>query len=163
TVGAELSQILGIPLFHNHVAVDATLTLFPFGTPEFRKVRAAIWLTFFAEAAASGRSFIFTFSPESTVDPALIEQMVRSVEERDGKVLFIDLKCSRETILRRLGSEGRAKFGKLTDSVLYQKLEAEGAFKFPSLPEPLLTINTDEVSPSAAAGHIAAFLHDRLG
>ena len=52
TVGSRLSEITGLPLFHNHLAVDAAKSLFGFGTSLFNNVRAAIWRTAFEEAAA---------------------------------------------------------------------------------------------------------------
>ena len=163
TVGTQLSALLGIPLFHNHLAVDTALTLFPFGTPEFRRVRAAIWLACFAEAAAAGRSFIFTFNPESTVEPSLIDQMVHSVTARQGDVFFVELRCSRDTILRRLGNESRARFGKLTDPAIYEALEAHDAFAFPTLPKAIVSIDTEQCSPMAAASRIAEVLKVRAG
>ena len=163
TVGMQLSSLLGIPLFHNHLAVDTALTLFPFGTPRFRRVRAAIWLACFAEAALAGRSFIFTFSPESTVEPSLIDQMVHPVTERGGSVFFVELRCSRDTILRRLSNESRAKFGKLTDPATYRTLEAQDAFAFPSLPESMASIDTETYSPMATAARIAELLKAQAG
>ena len=163
TVGTELSSLMGIPLLHNHLAVDLALTLFPFGTPAFRRIRAAIWLNCFTEAALAERSFIFTFNPESTVEPELIDQMVHSVTERGGKVFFVELTCSRETILRRLGSESRARFGKLTDPALYETLEAQNVFAFPPLPAPLASIDTDKFPPAAAAARIAELLRAQTG
>jgi hypothetical protein len=163
TVGMQLSSLLGIPLFHNHLAVDTALTLFPFGTPAFRRVRAAIWLASFAEAAAAERSFIFTFSPESTVEPRLIDEMVRSVTDRNGNVFFVELRCSRDATLRRLGNESRAKFGKLTDSAVYIALESQNAFAFPPLPKPIASIDTETVSPMEGASRIAELLKVQAG
>lgn len=160
TIGTRLSELTGLPLFHNHLAVDAALCLFPYGTTSFKKVRAAVWLTVFAEAAASDRSFIFTFSPEATVEPSLIQEMRRSVEERGGKVHFIELHCSRETSLQRLGNASRAKFRKLTDESLYKTLEEQGGFAFPPLPPPLISISTDELEPDEAAQRIALALKE---
>ena len=37
TVGKVLSALLGVPLFHNHLAVDLARSLFEFGTPGFVK------------------------------------------------------------------------------------------------------------------------------
>jgi hypothetical protein len=160
TIGAHLSGITGLPLFHNHLAVDAALTLFPFGSDSFKKMRAAIWLTAFSEAAESGQSFIFTFSPESTVEPSLIEQMTQAVVVRGGKVVFIELSCSREAILERLGSESRAKFKKLTNPDLFEQIEGQGGFAFPPLPKSILSINTEHVSPQVAAQSIAQALSE---
>lgn len=158
TVGERLSARTGLPLFHNHLAVDAAKSLFEFGTPGFRNLRAAIWQTAFAEAAAAGRSFIFTFHPEASVDPGLIARLLQSVREAGGQVFFVELRCATATLLQRLANPSRAKFGKLTDRQLFQALERQGAFAFPALPEALLHIDTDEHAPEAAAALIAGAL-----
>src|SRR5262245_1108866 len=158
TIGAHLSSLTGLPLFHNHLAVDPAVTLFPFGTEPFKKLRAAIWLTAFAEAAESGQSFIFTFSPESSVEPGLIEQMIQSVVARGGKIAFVELQCSREETLRRLGGKDRARFRKLLDVDVFLQAEERGVFAFPPLPKPLLTINTEQLAPEQAARAISQAL-----
>lgn len=104
TIGSQLSQLTGLPLFHNHLAVDAALSLFEFGTQGFRNVRAAVWRTAFQEAARSGRSFIFTFQPEASVEPLLITELVESIEAAGGVVVFVELQCPREVVLGRLGN-----------------------------------------------------------
>lgn len=151
TVGVRLSALTKLPLFHNHLAVDAALSLFSFGTPEFSRLRAAIWRAAFEEAAQSDRSFIFTFNPESSVSPGLIEELCAIVEASGGKVHFVQLTCSRETILARLGNASRAKFGKLTDPGLFKEIEARGAFHFPALPQATVIVDTDQHDAETAA------------
>ena len=155
TIGSHLSKVTGLPLFHNHLAVDAAKSLFAFGTTSFNKLRSTIWRTAFEEAAASNQSFIFTFHPEASVDPSLIEDLRQSIYRHNGRVHFIELVCSRDSILQRLGEAGRSKFGKLSDAELYRRLESGGAFDFPPLPAPLLVVNSDDLSPVAAAERIA--------
>ena len=156
TVGTHLSATTGLPLFHNHLAVDAAKALFAFGSPPFNALRAAIWRAAFTEATASRRSFIFTFHPEATVDPALIGELTGIVAAGGGQVDFVALTCSRATVLQRLANAGRAQFGKLTDAGLYAAIEAQGGFEFPALPPPLLVIDTDEVGAEEAARQIAS-------
>ena len=156
TIGKHLSQMTGLPLFHNHLAVDAAKSLFAFGTPSFNRLRATVWRTAFEEAATANKSFIFTFHPEASVDPALIEDLCQSVYSRGGRVHFIELVCSRDTILQRLGEGNRSSFGKLTDAKLYRTIESEGGFDFPPLPKSLLVVNTDEIGPVDAAEKIAS-------
>ncbi len=158
TVGKALSRLTGLPLFHNHFAVDAALSLFPFGDPSFLRLRAGIWQTAFEEAARRGQGFIFTFQPEATVDPGLIPALCRPVEAAGGQVHFVRLTCPREAIMDRLGSPDRKAFGKLTDPALYEQLERQGAFAFPDLPTPRLILDTGELSPEAAAQRIASTL-----
>lgn len=38
TVGMELSDLTGIPLFHNHASIEAVLPVFEFGTPAFNRL-----------------------------------------------------------------------------------------------------------------------------
>jgi len=160
TIGSQLSRLTGLPLFHNHLAVDTALSLFEFGTQEFKNLRASIWRATFQEAARSSRSFIFTFHPEASVEPALITELVDLIEATGGTVLFVELVCGHETTLERLGNASREKFRKLTDANLYRRLEEQGAFRFPPLPNPLVRIDTDLLTPEAAANRIAQAIED---
>jgi hypothetical protein len=150
-----------LPLFHNHLAVDAALALFEFGTQGFKNVRSAVCRAAFKEAARSGRSFIFTFHPEASVEPLLITELVASIESAGGIVVFIELQCTRAVVLERLGNSSRASFKKLTDPNLYRILEAQGAFTFPQLPAPLLIVDTSELPADAAANKIATAIQNR--
>ena len=156
TVGTHLSATTGLPLFHNHLAVDAARALFAFGSAPFIALRAAIWRDAFAEATASRLSFIFTFHPEASVDPALIGELTRIVAAGSGHVDFVELTCSRATVLQRLANAGRSQFGKLTDAGQYAAIVARGGFVFPALPPPLLVVDTDEVAAEDAARQIAS-------
>ena len=155
TIGSRLSEMTGLPLFHNHLAVDAAKALFDFGSAPFKKMRATIWHTAFSSAAAAGRSFIFTFHPEASVEPELIDALTRAVESAGGRVFFVELTCSRETVLARLANENRTKFGKLTDPELYRQIEESGGFSFLALPSALVTVDTDNTSADEAARKIA--------
>jgi hypothetical protein len=161
TIGTRLAERSGLPLFHNHLAVDAARALFEFGTPPFKALRATIWRAAFAEAATARRSFIFTFHPEASVDRALVDELVATIEAVGGEVLFVALACSEQSVLARLGNPSRAAFGKLTDASLYMALEREGAFAFPALPPAWLVLDTDRLDPDAAATTIIAALARR--
>ena len=154
TIGSILSQKSGLPLFHNHLTVDLVGTLFDFGDASFIKLREAIWLSAFREAAKANRSFIFTFHPEATVAMETIQQLRTIVESAGGTIHFVELCCSKEALLARLGNESRGKFGKLQDTTLYQQIDREGGFDFPSLPEARITIDTERLSADEAASAI---------
>ena len=153
TVAAALQGRSGLPLFHNHLAVDAALSLFEFGSPPFVRLRELIWLGAFA-----GRSFIFTVHPEASVPSSFIERATAVIEKEGGRVLFVALTCSEEVIESRIEEVSRQGFRKLTSVALYRSLRDRGAFHFPSLPNPDVTIATDTVSPEAAADRILALL-----
>lgn len=163
TIGKLLAGRTGLPLFHNHLAVDLALTMFPFGSPGFVRLRAQLWRVAFEEAVAAQRSFIFTFNPEATVDPQLIEELRAIVERGGGRMLFVELSCPRETILERLGNESRGVFGKLTDRALYEQIERQRGFDFPPLPAPVLCLDTATLSAEQAAERIAIAIGDTTG
>ena len=158
TIGSLISQRRGIPLFHNHLTVDLVKTLFSFGTKPFADLRAQIWRASFSQAAMAKTSFVFTFNPESTVDPALIEELQNVVEEYGGKVFFVELLCSDAEVVRRIGNNSRAKFGKLLDADVYREFKETGGFDFPALPEPMVVIDTERNTPDQAATAINAQL-----
>lgn len=158
TIGALLAARTGLPLFHNHLTVDLAASLFPFGDPEFARLRAEVWLAAFRAAARAQRSFIFTFNPEASVAPETVHEMAEIVRSSGGDVRYVELRCDERSILDRLGNADRAAFGKLIDRALYARIRASGGFDFPALPEPALIIDTDAVSPEGAVDVIVARL-----
>ena len=151
TIGRKVSEQLGIPLFHNHLTVDLVKTLFDFGTEPFKTLRANIWHAAFQQASEHKRSFVFTFNPESTVAPELVDELDETVRSHGGVMLYVELKCSDEEVMRRIDSPSRHEFGKLTDAKLYQSFKSEGGFDFPALPKPLIEVDTEVVQPVSAA------------
>jgi len=151
TIGNLVSARLGVPLFHNHLTVDLAGTLFEFGTPAFRQLRAEIWKSSFRAAASEQRSFVFTFTPDRTVDPSLLNELSDIVSCGQGHIHYIELRCEDAEIERRIGSPGRRRCGKLIDPDVYREVKASGGFQFPDLPEPLVSIDTESVTPDEAA------------
>ncbi|MFT5196461.1 MAG: chloramphenicol 3-O-phosphotransferase [Candidatus Promineifilaceae bacterium] len=162
TVAKALSKLTDLPLFHNHLCVDLTTSLFDFGTEPFIRLRERVWLGAFEEAAIAGRSLVFTFAPESTVNPSFIERCKKVVEEHEGQVHFIELTCPEEEIEARIENSNRSKFGKLNSIEFYRQLKANGAFTFPELPSPLVSISSHTHTPQEVARIIKEHL-DALG
>lgn len=154
TVAKELQKLSGLPIHHNHFAVDAALSLFQFGSDSFIRLREQYWKAAFTEATHSGQSFIFTFAPEATVRRTLIDELVKIIELSGGRVLFVELVCDEEEIERRIVSSDRSSHGKLTSLEEYRKYRELGAFKFPAMPVPLITLGTSELSANAVAAKI---------
>ena len=44
TTARELERLVGYPVFHNHLIVDALTAVFPFGTEPFVRLREEFWL-----------------------------------------------------------------------------------------------------------------------
>jgi hypothetical protein len=158
TVARELARLTALPLFHNHLVVDAVAALFPFGSAPFVRLREETWLAAFREAAEADRSLIFTFAPECTVRPEFIAQTIETIESRGGHVNFVSLTCALDELERRVEAPSRAEFGKLASKAVFRKLQSSGAFEFPPLPDSGLTLDTGALAPEAAAAQIRDFL-----
>ncbi|CAN7544115.1 shikimate kinase [Phenylobacterium sp. LjRoot225] len=156
TVGRELAAITGLPLFHNHLVVDAVGAVFPFGTEPFVCLREEIWLRVIGEAARAGRSLIFTFAPESTVDPAFPLRLRELVEGAGGAVLFVALDVSLDQQEQRLVDPSRAQFGKLRSIEMLRSLRDDFTRCMRDMPAPDLAIDTAVLTPREAAEQIAS-------
>lgn len=160
TVARELAALTGLPLFHNHLAVDLLTSVFPFGTPAFVELRERIWLDVFGEAARRGISLIFTFAPERTVRTTFVAEAERAVAEHGGRVRFVALTCPPEALERRVTDPTRAAFGKLRSLEQFRELDRAGAFAYPALPA-ALTVDTGNRTPREAALLIRDLLEQR--
>ena len=156
TIATALHTRTGWALHHNHLAVDAALSLHPFGSEGFVHLRAAIWRASFQSAACHAVPFIFTFAPERTVANTLIDELELDISSRGGRVHFVQLTCAEPEIERRITAADRGRHGKLTDLATYRALRADGAFSAPRIPAPLLSIASDAMSPAEAAARIEA-------
>ena len=150
TVARELAVLTGLPLFHNHLVVDALLAVFPFGSKPFVELREAIWLDVFRAAAAERRSLIFTFHPEVSVAPDFPQRAVALVEAAGGQVDFVALRCAPDVADARVEDASRQASGKLSSRALRRELEASGAFAYPPIPA-AIEVDTGAVEPADAA------------
>ena len=80
TVARELVALTGAKLFHNHFVVDTLTSVFDFGSEPFVRLREQMWLDVFSAAAAEGQDLVFTFAPETTVQPGFVERARAAVE-----------------------------------------------------------------------------------
>lgn len=158
TVGRELAALTGLPLFHNHLVVDAVGAVFAFGTEPFIRLRERFWLQTFEEAARLGQSLIFTFAPEPTVDGGFPDRVRATIEPFGGSVLYIALEVTPEEQDRRIADAGRSEFGKLRSVELLRGLRDGFAGSMAAMPTADLSINTGTCAPRGAAERIAAML-----
>jgi len=156
TVARELARLAGYKIFHNHLTVDLLLSVFEFGSAPFVELREQIWIEVFERAAESQLpGLIFTFVFEKTVRQGFVEATIAAVESRGGEVLFVELRCEREELERRLVDPSRQEFGKIQSVSELEKLEAIGAIQAPTLPRPGFVIDNSRLSPKDVARLIA--------
>jgi hypothetical protein len=155
TVARELSRLTGLPVFHNHLVVDAVGAVFPFGSEPFVRLRERFWLDVFREAAAGGRSLIFTFAPEPTVEADFPRRVQGLVADGGGEVVFVRLDMPAHEQERRIDAASRAEFGKLRSLDLLRELRPAFDAALDGMPEPRLTIDTGRTSAAETAARIA--------
>ncbi|MDP3736466.1 MAG: shikimate kinase [Hyphomonadaceae bacterium] len=156
TVARELAKLTGLPVFHNHLVVDALLERLPFGDPEFVRLREAMWMAGFETAATAGSSLIFTFAPEPTVVEGFPDRVIELVEGEGGEVKFVRLQLSVGEQERRIANDNRKEFRKLTSLDLLRELRPAFDRCEADMPAADLVIDTDEMAPDTAAQRIAA-------
>ena len=155
TVARELAKLTGFGVFHNHLTVDLVGAVFEFGSRPFVELREKIWLEVFSQAAAANLSgLIFTFALDRSVGGGFIEKTREVIESAGGEVLFVELRCSKEELERRIEDASRRKFGKLSSAAWFRELEEKGAFAEPGMPAGRLVLDTTKLAASDAAGRI---------
>lgn len=153
TIGREVARRSGYALFHNHLIMDALLAVFRFGSPEFVRLREQFWTDTIQAAARSGRSLVFTFCPEPTVDAGLPERLEALVQQAGGTVSFIRLTVSEEEQERRLVSPSRIG-GKLRRVEVLRSWRQDFESALLAMPDPALSIDTTDTTAEAAASLI---------
>lgn len=156
TVARELARLTGLPLFHNHLVVDALLERLPFGDPEFVRLRESMWMAGFETAASAGQSLIFTFAPEETVPEGFPERVVALVRSHGGEVKFARLIISPEEQERRIGNDSRMEFRKLVSLDLLRELRASFLEAEAAMPAADLVIDSELDDPETSARRIAS-------
>jgi hypothetical protein len=158
TIAKSVAAATGLPLFHNHLIVDAVHAVFPFGSPGFVRLREQFWLAVLAQAAAEGRSLIFTFQPESSVSADFPAQAAQIYTAAGGYCHFVRLHLSLADQLARVANEDRGRFGKLRDAELLTQLHEDFERSEAQMPPSVLTIDTGQITPEVAAAQIIALL-----
>jgi chloramphenicol 3-O-phosphotransferase len=151
TVGKALAARTGFALFHNHLIVDSLLALFPFGDPDFVRLRHQFWLDAMEAAARQRRSLIFTFAPEPSVPMSFVDELTARVRPY-GRIHFVRLVVSETEQERRIANPDRAAYRKLTSVDLLRQLRAEGGARL--LPPADLELDTEALTPEDAAERI---------
>ena len=161
TVGEELSRLTGLPLFHNHLSIEAVLPVFYFGDPAFNRLVTMIRQRVIAEAAESdlpGIIFTYVWAFDQESDRRYVEELRRPYEEEGRRVVYVELWADQGTRLERNAAPSRleAKPSKrdvensrrvlLSDEERHQ-LSSNGDFPF----EPYLFIDNTDLSAAAVA------------
>lgn len=159
TVAKELAQKTGFKLFHNHLAIDLVVSVFPFGTAHFSDLLEKIKLMVIEDVAKNNTNLIYTLAYgvetfEGKRENDFVNKLIKIVEGHGGKAYFVRLTCSKQEQIRRLGEKSRKAYQKITDPKVLREVE-----KAVKLDEQIpfvksLIMNTTDLSPKDAADKI---------
>jgi shikimate kinase len=113
TIAKALSEKTEYKFFHNHLTVDLLKSVFTFGTPDFFRLSQKIRLDIFEQAAKENISIIFTYVYGKDKDDDFIKRMLHTVTSNGGEVVFIQIYCEKEELLKRVKEDSRKQFHKL--------------------------------------------------
>ncbi len=114
TIAKAVAEKTGYKLFHNHLTVDLLKSVFEFGTPDFFRLSQQMRLDIFEQAAKENiPGVIFTFVYQKKTDDDFIKKLLDAVEPNGGKVVFIQIYCEKEELLKRVTEESRKQFHKM--------------------------------------------------
>ncbi len=124
TIAKAVAEKTGYKLFHNHLTVDLLTSVFTYGTPGFSRLSEKMRLDVFEEAAKEQiPGVIFTFVYEKDADDVFIKNCSDVVTAQGGEVVFIQILCEKEELLRRVKEDSRRQFNKIkSEEVLLQTL-----------------------------------------
>jgi shikimate kinase len=157
TVGKELARLTGFKLVHNHLTVNLASSLFPFQSDPWLRLLRQVRRDVFAAASSEGVDLIVTGVYRGTVEVTdAWRTMLEPIPDSGGSVMWVRLTCQIPELLRRVQTESRRAYEKLTDpQVLADQLAQEDLF--PSVPfEPRMDLDTTVASAATVASEIAA-------
>jgi hypothetical protein len=165
TVGLELSRLTGLPLFHNHLSIEAVLPVFGYGTPPFNRIVGRLRDHVFREAARSdlpGLIFTMMWAFDIEGDLKFVEKQKAVFEAEGARTVFVELQAPLAVRIERNASEPRlsakpskrdvaASRERLVSADSSYQLDSKGDFPFPAY----LRIENTDLAPSETAEMVA--------
>ena len=154
TVAEKLSEITGIPLFHNHLSRDIVKDIYGDNLGSHYDLVDSIRTEVLTYCAKNNTDLIFTYVYAGREDDANVQHFMRCIEDNGGKVHFIELIAEKEDLINRVDSESRKRFKKLTDRKIMQEITNDiKKYHIPYVDA--ITINTSKLTANESAKLIA--------
>jgi len=161
TVGRAIQRRTGLPLFHNHMAIEPALRYFEFGSEPFGQLvntfRRALFQSV-AHSALPGLIFTYVWDLEAASDRRALERLCELYESVGADIAFLELRASLgERITRNKGEDRIAAKPSKRDlerseanlrALESMKLNSDGAI---TLPYRHVVLDTDGLTAIAVA------------
>ena len=104
TVGRALSTLTGLPLFHNHLSIEAVWPVFGFGTKPFGRLVTGLRENMMKEVANSdlpGLIFTYVWAFDRPSELTYVQRLVSIFEEGGGRTVYVELTADLTTRIQR--------------------------------------------------------------
>lgn len=152
TVANELSKLTGYKVYHNHLAVEAILPIFDFGTKEYNYLIAKYRMQMLHEIIRSklpGVIVTFVYSPG--IYDRYIRILLSDLKAHKGKAYFVRLYCERSELFNRVPNESRSNYSKIRDKHTLEKFLEKHNLMLPIKNHKSLSINNTNLKPEEVA------------
>ena len=150
TIAEKLSEITGIALFHNHLSRDLVKDIYGDQLRDNYELVDRIRVNVLDYCSKNQTDLIFTYVYEGSDDDDSVRGLVKTIEDNQGEVLFVELSADREDLISRVDNESRRRYKKLTDPVVMDRITRDmSPYSIPFV-DPL-KINTSVLSSDEAA------------
>ena len=158
TVANKLSELTKIPLFHNHLSRDIVKDIYGKNLLNHYALVDQIRFDVLSYCANQGTDIIFTYVYEGKTDDENVRKLINAIKNNGGDVVFIELKASREDLIKRVSNDSRKLYKKLIDPEEMTRITEDlSIYSMPFVDS--FVINTSELSPEESANFIAAKLN----
>jgi hypothetical protein len=155
TVGCALAERTGFKLLHNHITVNVVSALFQRETEVWVRLLRNIRRELMHEAALANVSVILTAAYVPTEEHLEgWRYYLEPARTAGASIVYVQLTCTPDELLRRVQSPSRRALDKLVDPVrLSQLMERQDMFGTAPL-QPHLTVDVTNTHPQTAADTI---------
>ena len=154
TIAERLSNITGIPLFHNHLTRDIAKELYGDKLDDNYTLVNELRYQVFEYCAKHETDLIFTVVYGGKGDESIFKEYISKINEYGFEISFVELTASSDDLINRVENESRKKYKKLTDQHVMKNLVSDlSVFSIPFVDS--LKVNTSELTADESAQYIA--------
>jgi len=150
TIAEKLSELTGVPLFHNHLSRDIVKDIYGDKLRENYALVDTIRHDVLDYCSKNNTDLIFTYVYEGAEDNENVQQFIDIIEGNGGEVAFVELTAHRDDLIDRVDNESRKRYKKLADPEIMKRItEDMSVYSIPFVEA--LKIDTSATSVSEAA------------
>jgi len=153
TIAEKISERTAIPLFHNHLSRDLVKDIYKDKLSENYKLVDRIRFDVLDYCSKNDTDLIFTYVYAGSEDDDNVRKFIKTIEDNNGEVLFIELSASQDDLIARVDNESRKRYKKLTDPEIMKEITQDmSIYSIPFIKA--LKINTSLLSSDDIASAV---------